>query len=75
MNGYFKRQKEEIALDMTWIWPRKGNLKRENESLLTAAQNNIIITNYIKAKIGNIQQNSKCRFCGDRDETVNHIIS
>ena len=21
------------------------------------------------------QQNSKCRLCGDRDETINHIIS
>ena len=23
----------------------------------------------------NTQQNSKCRLCGDRDETINHIIS
>ena len=22
-----------------------------------------------------MQQNSKCKFCGDRDETVDHIIS
>ena len=22
-----------------------------------------------------MQQNSKCRLCGDRDETVNHIIN
>ena len=22
-----------------------------------------------------IQQNNKCRLCGDRDETINHIIS
>ena len=22
-----------------------------------------------------MQQNSKCRLCGDRDETINHIIS
>ena len=26
-------------------------------------------------KIDKTQQNSKCRLCGDRDETINHIIS
>ena len=52
---------------------RKGNLKRETESIAT--QNNAIRTNHIKARIDKTQQNSKCRLCGDRDETINHIIS
>ena len=43
----------EIAREKTWIWLRKGNLKRETESLLIVAQNNAIITNYIKSKIDN----------------------
>ena len=30
-------------------------------------------TNYIKVKIDKTQQNSKCRLCGYRDETTNHI--
>ena len=51
------------------------NLKRETESLLKAAQNNVIRTNYIKARIDKTQQNSKCRLCGDGNETINHIIS
>ena len=54
---------------------RKGNLKTETESLLIAAQNNVIRTNHIKARIDKMQQNSKCRQCDDRDETINHIIS
>ena len=54
-----------ISYQKTWIWQRKGNLKRETESLLIAAQDNAIRTNHIKA--------SKCRLCGDRDETINHI--
>ena len=45
------------------------------ESLLIAVQNNAIITNHIKAKIDKTQQNSKCRLCECRDETINHIIS
>ena len=40
-----------------------------------AAQNSAIRTNHIKARIDKTQQNSKCRRCGDRDETINHIIS
>ena len=47
----------------------------ENESLLIAAQNNTIRTNHIKARIDKMQHNSKCRLCGDRDKTLNHIIS
>ena len=31
--------------------------------------------NNSKAKIDKTHQNSKCRLCGDRDETINHIIS
>ena len=45
------------------------------ESLLTAAQDNAIRTNRIKARIDKTQQNSKCGLCGDRDEMINHIIS
>ena len=34
-----------------------------------------IRTNFDKAKIDNALKNFKCRLCGDRHETVNHIIS
>ena len=36
-----------IALDMTWIWLRRGNLKKETGFLLIEAQN------YVKTKIDN----------------------
>ena len=60
---------------MRWTWLRKGNLKRETESLLIAAQDNAIRANPIKTRIDKTRQNSKCRICGERDETINHIIS
>ena len=44
------------------------------ESLPIAAQNNVIRANYIKARIDKKLQNNKCRLCGDKDETLNHII-
>ena len=59
----------------TWTWLRKGNFKRETESLLIAAQNNAVRTNHIKVRLYKAKQNSKCRLCIDRNETINHIIS
>ena len=75
LHGRFKRLINNIFHDKTWTWLRKGNFKRETESLLTAAQNSAIRSNYIKARIDKTQQNSKCRLCSDRDETINHIVS
>ena len=72
---HFKRLINNISHDKTWTWLRKGNFKRETESLLMAAQNSAIRTYHIKARIDKTQQNSKCRLCGDRNETINHIIS
>ena len=73
--GRFKRLINNISLQKTWTWLRKGNLKRKTESLLIAAHDNAIRTNHIKARIDKTQQNSKCRLCGDRDETISYIIS
>ena len=73
--GYFKQQTCENSHEKSWTWLRKENLNRETESLLIPAQNNAIRTDYIIAKIDKTQQNSKCRLCGDRDGTINHIIS
>ena len=73
--GRFKRLINNITHQKTWTWLRKGNHERETESLLIAAPDNAIRTNHIKARIDKTQQNSKCRLCSDRDETINHIIS
>ena len=64
--GYFKRQTSNISPEKTRTLTRKEKPK---------AQNNAIRTDYVKAKIDQTQQNSRCRLCGDRDQTINHIIS
>ena len=73
--GWFKWLINNISHDKTLTWLRKGNFKRETESLLIAAQDNAVRTIHIKVRIAKTQPNSKCRLCGDRDETINHIIS
>ena len=42
--GRFKRLINNISHEKTGTWLRKGNFKRETESLLIAAQNNAIRT-------------------------------
>ena len=53
----------------------KRDLDKETESLLIVAQNNAMSVKHVKARIDKTQQNSRSRLCGDRDETINHIIS
>ena len=72
--GCFKRLINTISHENTWTSLNKGNLNRETESLLIAAHDNAIRTNHINARIEKTQQNSQCRLCGDRDETINDII-
>ena len=66
-NVRFKRQLNSISHPKTWTWLRKGNLKKETESLRIATRDNAIRTNHIKARIDKTQQNSKCTLCGDSD--------
>ena len=49
----------DISYKKTWTWLRKGNVKRETESLLIVAQNNAVRTNHIKVRIDKKQKNSK----------------
>ena len=71
----YKLLTSEISDEKTWTWLRKGNIKKQTESLLATAQNNAIRTNHFNARIDKTQQNSKCRLCGDRNETINRIVS
>ena len=52
----------------------QGNVKRETESLIFAAQGQANRTNLIKVKIDKTQEQTNCRMCGEKDETVNYLI-
>ena len=66
-----KRNLMRKNLDIT----KRGKFKKETEYLFLAAQNNAIKTNYVKTKMDKTHQNSRCRVCYDRDETINLIIN
>ena len=75
LHGQFLRDIEEVADEKTWNWMKNGHLKRETESLIIAAQDQVIRTNAIKAKIDKTRDDSMCRMCNAKDETITHIIS
>ena len=73
-----KRSKIEKRLK---DWEKKvlhgqyGDLKRETESLIVAAQNQSIRTNLVKARIDKSQGDSLCRMCRKVDQSIDHIVS
>ena len=73
--GHFERLVSDISRKKMWTWLKQENLKRETESLQISAQSSMIKNNHIKARVDKKQQNSRHWLCGDRDETLNHIIS
>ena len=76
MAGQYLRQMENVQTKESWNWLRRGELKRETEETIVAAQDQALRTRYIKNKIERRHDISpKCRLCGSADETINHLIS
>ena len=72
---YLKDIKDKTDNDITWNWLKNGELKKETEGFLIAAQDQALRTNAIKAKIDKVTEDSKCRLCKEKDETIDHLIS
>ena len=75
MHGQFFRDTDGIV-DRTksWLWLQNGDLKKGTEALLMAAQEQAIRTNYVKHHIDKSRDSPTCRMCGEKGETVSHII-
>ena len=56
LHGQYLRQTKEVRSDQFWAWFENGDLKRETESLIVAAQNQSIRTNLVKGKIDKSQR-------------------
>ena len=72
LHGQFKRETDDLS-GVSWNWIRTGELKKETEGLIFAAQDQALRINTIKARIENQNVPSKCRMCGSHDESVQHI--
>ena len=75
LHGQYLRQTKEVRSDQCWAWLQNGDLKRETESLIVAAQNQSIRTNLVKAKIDKSQGDFLCRVCRKVDESIDHSVN
>ena len=75
LNGLFFRSTQKGRDDKSWLWLKNGKHKKETEGLIIAAQNQALRTNSIKNRIDKQQVSPACRLCGERDETVSHIVA
>ena len=78
MHGqYFDRMEKtpNINLVLSRRWIERPYLRYETESLICAAQEQALATNYTRAKIWGSDKSSLCRLCKEQNETVHHIVS
>ena len=75
LHGQYLRQIKEVRSDQYWACLQNGDLKRETESLIVAAQNQSIKTNLVEAKIDKSQGDSLCRVCRKVGESIDYIAS
>ena len=74
LHGQFERDTDDGKSEKSRHWLRNGNLKRETESLLSAAQEQALKTNSVR-KICHKDASNKCRLCGTHVENVLHIVN
>ena len=67
MHGQFTREMPEtVDKDKTWKWTRKGDLKVETGTLIFAAQEQALRTNYVRFNIDKSVDSPLCRLCGQK---------
>ena len=76
MYGPFKRDMEEkIDKIGCWNWLRKSTRMPEAEALIFAAQGQALRTKHVKFHIDKTSDSPLCRLCGEKGETISHIVS
>ena len=75
MHGQYKRQIITIAGPSSWEWLKQQDLKKETESLIIAAQDQAVRTNYIKHRVDKTTTSPLCRLCRSSSETNDHILN
>ena len=64
-----------ISDSTSWLWMASGSMKNNAETMITAAQDQALQTNWITANIDNIDCSLLCKVCYVVDESNNHDIA
>jgi len=65
----------DVDMELSTKWLKTAGLKSETEGFIIAAQDQAISTRYFQANIIKNGSDPNCRFCGQFQETVDHITS
>jgi len=68
-------EKTEFRDCQSWEWLRNGDLKKAIKGTIMAAQEQATRTRSIKHHIDEVETSPLCRLCGDREETISHLVS
>ena len=74
LHGQYPKRTGALEVS-SWDWLKRGWMKKETEGMLMAAQDQALPTRNYKVRVMKEQGSSKCRMCGQRDETIMHILS
>lgn len=66
---------EKVDRVKSWEWLSRSDLKVGTKVLLCAAQEQAIMTNYVKHYIDKSGDSPHCRMCGKGGESIQHIVS
>ena len=75
LHGQYLRETKAVGSEQSWVWLQNGDLKRETESLIVAAQNQSIRTKLVKAKSDKTQKDTLCRLYKKAGESIDHVVS
>ena len=73
LHGQFIKKHEHIAISFKWL--TSSSLTKRTISLIFAAQEQCIPTNYYKKRILKQKISENCRLCGTHPETSQHLLS
>lgn len=77
LHGQFAARANNADVDTqaTHQWLRSSGLKAETEGFILAAQDQSLFTRNYQANILHNGADPKCRFCDERIETIDHLVS
>ena len=67
---YYRKASDDIDKKKMWRWLQKSDLKVETETLICAAQEQAIRTNYITFNIDKTVESPLWRMCGEKGESI-----
>ncbi|MEO0683920.1 MAG: reverse transcriptase family protein [Cyanobacteria bacterium J06649_11] len=75
MHGKYFKEIQEIGCKKRYDWLTAGRITKSFEGLIFAAQEQVLPTNWLRARITGKRDDAYCRKCKTEIETVAHLVS